>query len=71
MTLLSIAGNAGTGHYPDDINSIDDIVKLPLPPNTTFATIILRALCRSHESDSPYSRIFRNNGETYRGGVYT
>ncbi len=59
------------GIAPDDINSIDDIVKLPFTTKYDLARqLSFRALCCSHESDSPYSRIFRNNGKAYRGGVY-
>ena len=60
------------GITPDDINSIDDIVKLPFTTKYDLRDNYPFGLCAvPHESDSPYSRIFRNNGETYRGGVYT
>ena len=58
------------GITPDDINSIDDIGKLPFTTKYDLRDNYW-TLCCADESDCTYSRLFGNYRKTDGGGVYS
>ena len=59
------------GITPDDINRIDDIVKLPFTTKHDLRdNYPFRTLCRADEPDRAYSCVFRYYRKTDGSGIY-
>lgn len=56
---------------PDDIQTIEDIVKLPLLPNRIYVIIILMDFRLLLLRNCTCTRFFGHNRESYHCGIYT